>query len=373
MMSQLIAIPSVSSTQPSLDQGNLAVVETLAEWLSGLGFRAEILPLPGRPDKANLIATLGQGPGGLVLAGHTDTVPYDESRWQHNPLALKEQGQRFYGLGSSDMKGFFPIAISAAETFVDQPLRAPLIILATADEESSMAGAEALVELGRPSARYAVIGEPTGMRPVRQHKSIIMESIVVMGQAGHSSNPALGNSALEAMQELMGRLLDYRQQLQQLHSNSSFSVRVPTLNLGCIHGGDNPNRICSQCELHFDARLLPGMANDTARTQIREIVAEVARARGVDIQLQSLINGVEAFMEREDSALIIAAEQLTGHSSEAVAFATEAPYFQQLGLETLILGPGSIDQAHQPDEYIELASIEPSIAVLRELIKRFCL
>ena len=373
MLSQLIAIPSVSSTQPALDQGNLAVVEKLAEWLSALGFRAEILPLPGQPNKANLIATLGQGPGGLVLAGHTDTVPYDESRWQHDPLALQEQDGRFYGLGTCDMKGFFPIAIRAAQTFVDQPLRAPLIILATADEESSMAGAEALVELGRPSARYAVIGEPTGMRPVRQHKSIIMESITVMGQAGHSSNPALGNSALEAMQELMGRLLDYRQQLQQRHHNSSFSVQVPTLNLGCIHGGDNPNRICSQCELHFDARLLPGMANDTVRTQIRDIVAEVASVRGVDIRLQSLINGVEAFMEREDSALITAAEQLTGHSAEAVAFATEAPYFQQLGLETLILGPGSIDQAHQPDEYIELASIEPSIAVLRELIKRFCL
>ncbi len=372
MLSQLIAIPSVSSTLPSLDQGNLAVVEKLAEWLSGLGFRAEILPLPGQPNKANLIATLGQGPGGLVLAGHTDTVPYDENRWSHNPLALTERDQRFYGLGSSDMKGFFPIAISAAQAFVDQPLRAPLIILATADEESSMAGAEALVAMGRPEARYAVIGEPTGMRPVRQHKSIMMESIEVVGQAGHSSNPDLGNSALEAMQEVMTRLISYRQQLQQLHSNSSFSVQVPTLNLGCIHGGDNPNRICSRCELHFDARLLPGMPNDTVRASIREIVAEVASKRGIDIRLQSLIHGVEAFMEREESALVKAAEQLTGHWAESVAFATEAPYFQQLGLETLIMGPGSIDQAHQPDEYIELATIEPTIAVLRELIQRFC-
>ncbi len=373
MLAELIAIPSVSSTQPALDQGNLPVVERLAQWLSPLGFRCEILPLPGKAHKANLIATLGRGPGGLVLAGHTDTVPYDDSRWQHDPLTLKESEQRYYGLGSCDMKGFFPVAISAAAEFVDQRLKAPLIILATADEESSMAGAEALVEMGRPQARYALIGEPTGMKPIRQHKSIMMESIVVLGQAGHSSNPALGNNAMEAMHEVISRLLGYREQLQKQHINPGFAIEVPTLNLGCIHGGDNPNRICSRCELHFDARLLPGMSNDSVRQQIRAIVDAVARERGLDIQMHSLINGVEAYMEREDSALISAAEQLTGHRAQAVAFATEAPYLQQLGLETLVMGPGSIDQAHQPDEYIELASIEPCIGVVRELIKRFCL
>jgi acetylornithine deacetylase len=373
MLAQLIAIPSVSSALPALDQGNVGVVEVLAQWLTELGFRSEILPIPGYPNKANLIATLGQGPGGLVLAGHTDTVPFNEERWQHNPLALTEDNQRLYGLGTCDMKGFFPMAISAAQAFAGQKLRAPLIILATADEESSMCGAEALVEMGRPLARYAVIGEPTGMRPVRQHKSIMMESIKIIGQAGHSSNPALGNSALEAMHDVMTRLLDYRRQLQQQHINPGFSVQVPTMNLGCIHGGDNPNRICPQCELHFDARLLPGMSNDAVRDDIRALVAGVALERGIDIQLHSLFKGVAAFMEREDSALIKVAEQLTGYPAESVAFATEAPFLQQLGIETLIMGPGSIDQAHQPDEFIELSSIEPCVAILRDLIKRFCL
>ncbi len=373
MLAELIAIPSVSSTQPALDQGNLPVVEKLAEWLVGLGFRAEVLAVPGHPGKANLIATLGQGPGGLVLAGHTDTVPYDDHRWQHNPLALTERDQRYYGLGTCDMKGFFPIAIRAAEAFADQPLKAPLIILATADEESSMSGAEALVAMGRPLARYAVIGEPTSLRPVRQHKSIMMESIKITGQAGHSSDPALGNSALEAMQEVMQRLLDYRQELQAKHQNPGFRVHVPTLNLGCIHGGDNPNRICSHCELHFDARLLPGMTNDSVREDIRGVLAGVARERNIAIELHSLINGVAAFMEREESALVKTAEQLTGHRAESVAFATEAPYLQQLGLETLILGPGSIDQAHQPDEYIALDTIDPCVDLLRGLIRRFCL
>ena len=375
MLWELVAISSVSSTQSQLDQGNIGVIHKLADWLSELGFHVEVLPLPGQPHKANLIASLGRGPGGLVLAGHTDTVPYDENLWRSNPLRLTERDNKLYGMGSCDMKGFFPIAIEAAREFANQEseLTHPLIILATADEESSMAGAEALVELGRPRARYAVIGEPTGLRPVYQHKSIMMESIVVEGRAGHSSDPSLGNSALEAMQEVMARLLQYRQTLQRQFNNPHFAVRTPTLNLGCIHGGDNPHRICSRCELHFDVRLLPGMSNAEVRRDIAAMVAEISRERGLPITLQSLINGVEAFAEREDSALIEAARQISGHQAETTAFATEAPYLQQLGIETLVLGPGCIAQAHQPDEFLALSSIEPCLHILRQLIKRFCL
>lgn len=372
MLGELVAIPSVSCTQPSLDMGNLRVVETLAGWLEELGFTTELLPLPGQPHKANLIATLGQGPGGLVLAGHTDTVPYNEERWSSDPLGMTERDNRLYGLGTSDMKGFFPLAIEAARAFVDTPLSAPLIILATADEESSMAGAEALVELGRPKGRYAVIGEPTGMRPIHQHKSIMMERITVTGQAGHSSNPALGNNALEVMHEVIGRVMTYREGLQQAHSNPAFAVSVPTMNLGCIHGGDNPNRICGQCELHLDARLLPGMSNDAVRQDLRDLTADIARQRQVKITVDSLINGVAPFAQQGGGDLLNAAQQLTGYEPESVAFATEAPYLQQLGLETIILGPGSIDQAHQPDEYLALDGIKPCIETLQALIKRFC-
>jgi acetylornithine deacetylase len=373
MLSELVATPSVSSTMAAFDQGNLGVIVKLEEWLSRLGFRTEVLPIAGHAGKANLIATLGQGPGGLVLAGHTDTVPYDESLWRSDPLRLTERDQRLYGMGTCDMKGFFPLAITAASEVAGQALRQPLIVLATADEESSMAGAEALVELGRPRARYAVIGEPTSLRPVRQHKSILMESIVVQGRSGHSSDPSLGNSALEAMHAVIGRLLQYREQLQREHVNPGFAVSVPTLNLGCIHGGDNPNRICGRCELHFDARLLPGMSNGQVRAELAAIAAQVGAERGIDITLHQLIHGVEAFAEREDSALVDAARQLTGHSPEAVAFATEAPYLQSLGMETLVLGPGAVAQAHQPDEYLALDTVEPFLQVLRGLIRRFCL
>ena len=152
---------------------------------------------------------------------------------------------------------------AAAQEFADAPLQQPLILLATADEESSMAGAMALVDMGRPVARYAVIGEPTGMRPVYQHKSILMESIEVVGQAGHSSNPELGSSALEAMQDVINELLLFREHLQNQFSNPQFEVRVPTLNLGCIHGGDNPNRM----QMHFQLQVIlkpdPGNPQET--------------------------------------------------------------------------------------------------------------
>ena len=156
MLAALIATPSVSCTDPALDLSNRGVIDQLAEWLTDLGFACEIMEV--LPGKANLIATLGSGPGGLVLAGHTDTVPYDQGKWQHNPFRLTEADGCFYGLGTADMKGFFPIAIEAAREFLDTPLKAPLIILATCDEECSMSGARALVDAGRPAARFAVIG-----------------------------------------------------------------------------------------------------------------------------------------------------------------------------------------------------------------------
>ncbi|HBM48849.1 MAG TPA: acetylornithine deacetylase, partial [Marinobacter sp.] len=132
MLARLISQPSISSASPDWDHSNEAVVRTLAEWLEALGFAIEILDVPGMPGKYNLVATLGSGPGGLVLSGHTDTVPFDDKRWHSDPFTLTEKDDRWYGLGTCDMKGFFPLAIEAAKAFIDQPLKQPLIILATA-------------------------------------------------------------------------------------------------------------------------------------------------------------------------------------------------------------------------------------------------
>lgn len=370
---QLVGTPSVSSTDPLWDQGNRAVIDLLASWLSDMGFHTEIQEVAADGAKANLIATLGSGPGGLVLAGHTDTVPFDEGRWQSDPLGLTERDHRLYGLGSTDMKGFFPLAIAAAGAFLDKPLKQPLILLATADEESSMNGARALVSAGKPKARAAIIGEPTSLVPVRMHKGIMMEAVRVTGRAGHSSNPALGNSALEGMHAVMGDLIIYRQQLRERYSNDLFAVAWPTLNLGCIHGGDSPNRICGKAELHFDLRMTPGGDNATLRAEISQRMAQIAQQHSLEIELHSLVESISPFEQARDSELVTMAERLTGHRAEAVAFATEAPFMQELGMETIVMGPGSIDRAHQPDEYLELDQIQPCISLLQQCIRHYCL
>lgn len=372
-LQQLVATPSVSSTDPSWDQGNRAVIDLLASWLEPMGFVCEIQNVSDNGHKANLIATLGSGPGGLVLAGHTDTVPFDEGRWQSDPLKLSARGDNLYGLGSTDMKGFFPLAIAAAGEFKDASLQQPLILLATADEESSMDGARKIAASGRPKSRAAIIGEPTSLVPVRMHKGIMMEAVRVTGRAGHSSNPALGNNALEGMHAVMSELMTYRAQLGERYNNEFFSVQTPTLNLGCIHGGDSPNRICGQTELHFDLRMTPGGDNATVRAEIKTHLDRIAEQRGLDIELRSLINDVAPFEQAANCELVQLAEKLTGHSAEAVAYATEAPFMQQLGMETIVMGPGSIDRAHQPDEYLELDQIQPCIALLQQCIAHYCL
>ena len=372
-LAALIAEPSMSSVLPEYDQSNEGVIHLLANWCRELGFEVAIMPIDGAPGKFNLLATYGRGEGGLVLSGHTDTVPCNQEKWTSDPFTLTERDNKLYGLGTCDMKGFFALALAAVEKLKDQTFHQPVMLLATADEESSMSGARALSESSGPRGRYAVVGEPSSLRPIRMHKGIMMESIRVTGKAGHSSNPALGISAMDAIHDVMGELKTLRADLANRYQDAHFAVQSPTLNLGCIHGGDNPNRICAQCELHFDLRPLPGMSNDDLRDEIRRRMNPIAAQNQVELTVEPLFPGVDAFAERADSELVRLAERLTGHTSEAVNYATEAPFLQKLGMETLVLGPGNIDQAHQVDEYLALDQIEPCIDILTQLIDRFCL
>ena len=369
---RLIATPSVSSVSPQFDQSNRAVIDLLAGWLEEAGFAVRIEPLLERPDKANLIATLGGGPGGLVLAGHTDTVPFDAGRWRHDPFGGTVAEERIYGLGSADMKSFLALAIEAAREFAARDLRQPLVVLATADEESSMSGARALAAAGRPLGRHAVIGEPTGLKPVRMHKGILMEAIRLEGRSGHSSNPALGASALEGMHQVIGELLRWRTELQARYRNPLFEVDVPTLNLGRIHGGDNPNRICADCELHIDIRPLPGMALAELRDVLHQRLGHLLSDGELKLSFEPLFPGIEALETPAAAAIVQAAEDLTGAPAGVVGFGTEGPYFNALGMETVILGPGSVDCAHQPDEFLPLATLQPTLDLLRGLIGQFC-
>jgi len=374
-LNELVSRASISSADPALDLSNRPVIDYLAGCFEDLGFRCEILECPSDTDnrKYNLIATRGTGTGGLVLSGHTDTVPLDEELWSVNPFQVTEKDNRLYGLGSTDMKGFFPVIMEAVRQLGDMELKQPLIVLATADEETSMYGARSLVDQGVQLGRYAVIGEPTGLVPVMAHKGVMMESIRLLGRSGHSSDPSLGINALDAMHAVISDLMAWRHEIRTRYANDLFRIAYPTLNLGCIHGGDNPNRICGNCQLDFDIRITPGMEVDEIREQLIQRLGRIVEPLGVQFELVPLFPGVPAYMAQEHSEILRLVERLTGQQGISVGFGTEAPHLQKLGLDTIIFGPGNIDQAHQPDEYLDLDMVESGIGYIRELIEKVCL
>lgn len=374
MIEALIERPSVSCTDPHYDQSNLAVIHLLAEWLDGLGFSVEIRAIGDR--KANLIATLGsrEDPTGLVLSGHTDTVPCDPELWSSDPFKAVEKDGRIYGLGSADMKSFFALALEAANRFEAKDFRHPLVILATADEESSMSGVKSLVADNVKLGRYAVIGEPTGLKPIRMHKGVMLESIVVRGKAGHSSDPSLGANAIEGMHAVLSELLAFRAELRARHRNPAFKVDYPTLNLGSIHGGDNPNRICAHCETQIDIRPLPGMElEDLHEKLVKRLEPVLAQANGLSLEIRRMFEGLPPFESDANGEIVRCCEELSGYDSGAVAFGTEAPFLKRLGLQTVVMGPGHIEQAHQPDEYLPMTHIRAGTDILSRLIERFCI
>ncbi|RME33492.1 MAG: acetylornithine deacetylase [Gammaproteobacteria bacterium] len=371
MLAALVAAPSVSSTDPALDQPNRPVIDLLAGWAESVGARVEIEPVDEARGKYNLLATLGEGESGLLLGGHVDTVPCDPDRWHSDPWRLREEGGRYYGLGATDMKGFFPLVLELMARVDAASLRRPLVLLATADEESTMAGARLLDGVRLP-ASHAVIGEPTDLAPVFMHKGIMMESLRLTGRSGHSSNPALGVNAIEGMHEVIGALLHWREQLAGKWSDERFEVPVPTLNLGVIHGGDNPNRICGECELQFDLRLLPGMDLAELERDLARLAADAVAGTGLKMELQPLFEGVPAHRADPDGELLQALVELSGRPAKSVAFGTEAPFLAGMGLEAVVFGPGSIDQAHQPDEYLEISRTEECRTVLAGVVERFC-
>ncbi len=369
----LVRESSVSSAAPGWDQSNLGVIDALSTWLDDLGFSIERMPVHDQPHKTNLIATLGAGTGGLVIAGHSDTVPYDIERWTSDPFTLREDDGKLYGLGTCDMKGFLALAVEVAEGLDVGRLQAPLILLATADEESSMDGAKALVAAQRPRGRHAIIGEPTDMKPVSAHKGVLMEQLRVIGRTGHSSDPRLGNSALDGMARVLDALIRLRAELAERFHNPLFAVPVPTLNLGRIHGGDSANRICGACELDLDVRMLPGMDVEEVRARIRSVAEEALAGSGLTLEHHSLFTGGLAHAVRRDAEILRAAEALTGEGATSVAFGTEAPFLAALGADTIVLGPGGITEAHRPDEFVRVDRLEPTVTILRGLVQRFCI
>ena len=370
MIGELIATPSVSCVNPDLDMSNQAVIDKIAEWSESLGFDVEIQAVDER--KSNLIARAGKGSDGLVLSGHTDTVPCDPKLWSSDPFSAHEADDRIYGLGSCDMKSFLALALNASSDFDLANLKRPLTLVATADEETTMKGARLIADNGNKLGRFCVIGEPTGLAPIRQHKGSLTLSVEYVGQSGHASDPSLGNNALEGTYHLMTALFAYRERLEGQYNDPAFSIPTPTMNLGHIHGGDNSNRICGACTLLIDIRFLPSMSYASLQSDLEQMAAEVAAKRGLEVHTRTFGEG-RAMDTDEASEIAQFLTHLTGKKTASVAFGTEAPYFNAMQTETIVIGPGSIKQAHQPDEFLPIAQIDPTIHMLQGLIERFCI
>ncbi|WP_186367532.1 acetylornithine deacetylase [Yersinia aldovae] len=367
----LIATPSISATDSALDQSNEALINLLAGWFADLGFRVEIQPVPDTRHKFNLLASIGEGRGGLLLAGHTDTVPFDEGRWTRDPFTLTEHDNKLYGLGTADMKGFFAFILDAMRDIDASTLSKPLYILATADEETTMAGARYFAASTQLRPDFAIIGEPTSLQPVRAHKGHISNAIRITGQSGHSSDPARGVNAIDLMHESITELMKLRTTLQERYNNPAFAIPYPTMNFGHINGGDAANRICACCELHMDIRPLPGLTLSDLDELMTEALAPVSARWPGRLSIDQLHPPIPGYECPTDHHMVGVIEKLLGERTTVVNYCTEAPFIQQI-CPTLVLGPGSINQAHQPDEFIDMAFIEPTRELIGQLVDHFC-
>ena len=366
---QLISTSSISSTDSSWDEGNAKVIHKLAQWCEDLGCEVEIEEI--EKGKLNLLARLGSGEGGLLLAGHTDTVPYDQGRWNYDPHTLTEANDRFYGLGTADMKGFFAFILEAIKNINWKDQSKPLYILATCDEETTMLGARHFTSNTSIQPDYCIIGEPTSLMPIRGHKGHVANAVRVTGKSGHSSNPAYGVNALEIMNEIMFALMNLKNKLVKEYHNPGFSIPYPTLNLGHIHGGDSPNRICGCCELHYDVRPLPGISLDGLDNMLRDALKDVEEKWPGRIEITPLHEPIPGYECSADSPIVTSVAEICGQEVETVNYCTEAPFLQDL-CPTLVLGPGSIEQAHQPDEFLAFSFIDPTINILSKLMYKHC-
>lgn len=367
----LIATPSISAIDSAIDQSNESLINLLVGWFADLDFHINLQPVPGCRNKLNLLASYGEGQGGLLLAGHTDTVPYDANRWTRDPFTLTEHDNKLYGLGTADMKGFFAFILDAVRDINTAKLTKPLYILATADEETTMAGARYFAASTIIHPDFAIIGEPTSLQPVHAHKGHIANVIRIIGQSGHSSDPERGVNAIDLMHGSICQLIALRNTLQQRYNNPVFAVPYPSMNFGYINGGDAVNCICACCELHLDIRPLPSMTLDNINQLVHQALEPISQRWPGRLTIEELHASIPGYECQADHPMVAVIQKLLDTHIQAVNYCTEAPFIQQL-CPTLVLGPGSINQAHQPDEYLDIGFIKPTCTLIRQLIDHFC-
>jgi acetylornithine deacetylase len=371
ILENLISFPTVSS------ESNLALIEYAAELLDPLGAKIELTHNDER-TKANLFATIGPDcDGGVILSGHTDVVPVEGQDWATDPFTATEVGDRIHGRGSCDMKGFIACALAMAPEFADASLARPLHIALTYDEEVGCLGAgvmlQALVESGRrPSS--CIIGEPTDMKVIEGHKGCFEYTTRFTGLEGHGSEPGKGVNAIEYAGRYLNRMMHLAEELKgRAPDGSPFDPPWTTISPGMIRGGIARNVIPGLCELEWEFRPVNSRDADHVRDDLRryaenELMPKMQAVHpGAVIELETIaeVGGLEPIPGSE--AVELARTLTGGDAVDLVSFGTEAGLFQEIDIPTVVCGPGSIEQAHKPDEYVTHSQLEACISMIRNL------
>jgi acetylornithine deacetylase len=379
MIRTLIGFPTVSR------DSNLELIHYVRDYLKP--YEAEIrLTFDDDKRKANLFATLGPrrnaGDGGIVLSGHTDVVPVASQAWDSDPFKLVERDGKLYGRGTSDMKGFIAIVLALLPEFMQRGLKSPLHLAFSYDEEVGCLGVGRLInDLASAGIRpqTCVVGEPTLMKPVIAHKGKKSYRVTVRGLASHSAYAPGGVNAVEAAAEAVA----YLKRMARRHRDSGpydrgFDVAHTTVHTGVMHGGTALNIVPHDCTFDFEFRYLPGDDPDKLFDEFKTYVTKtlepemraVYKDAGFDIQLLSQIPAMDNSAETEVVAL---AQALSGnHDTGKVSYGTEGSQFQRAGIATVICGPGSIEQAHKPNEYVALEQVARCEDFVRGLMVRIC-
>lgn len=363
---------------------NLELIGFIESYLDGYGVPYQRIENDDG-SKANLLARIGPAvEGGVVLSGHTDVVPVDGQPWTTDPFTLRDGDDgRLYGRGTCDMKGFIACALAQVPRWIEQPLERPIYLALSYDEEIGCLGAPRLIErlmADEPRPAAVIVGEPTLMAPVVAHKGITNLRTTVTGQAAHSSQVYQGVSAIHVAARLVARIEDIMEELKaEGRIDEAFNVAHSSLHVGRIQGGTAINIKARDCHFDWEIRHLPSDSFESLYARFdayaKELEAEMqARSPGTGIVTEHITQTVPALADRDNAEAVALCRQLLGDKpSEAVAYTTEAGQFQGVGLPTVICGPGSIGQAHQPDEYVErdqLAACEDFMQALGKSLRK---
>ncbi|WP_294644905.1 acetylornithine deacetylase [uncultured Aureimonas sp.] len=368
ILAWLVAIPSV------VGMPNGPITERIAEYCCSHDAAVRVLPGP-EGDRANLFVTIGPADApGYVLSGHTDVVPAGEEGWTTDPFVLTAKGERLCGRGTTDMKGFLACALAALPALATMDLKRPVHLAFSYDEEAGCRGVPhmiaALPELCRRPLGV-IVGEPSGLRGVLAHKGKAAARLEVTGLAGHSSRPDLGRNAVHAMTGVLADAIAHGRSLEVGPFDARFEPAYSSLQVGVVSGGRALNVIPDRCAAEIEVRAISGVSPRALLEPVRTRLAAL-EAEGFGTNWQEL-SAYPALALAGDSALAGLVADLTGRTPlPAVSYGTEAGLFQEAGLDAIICGPGSIDRAHKPDEYITRGELADCLAMILALGERCC-